>query len=135
MALKHSIDCGGWCPADRLAEDGIISAHYPLRELPGGSFADRTRQNVHDSDATVIFCRGEPRGGTAETIRFCGELLRPHLIIDANETGVGDAAATLTKFVRENAVEVLNVAGPRASDWPDGYDYACSSLELFVSGS
>jgi hypothetical protein len=80
----------------------------------------------------VIFCRGEPRGGTAETIRCCRELLRPHVVLDASQAGAGDAAAALTKFVRENPIDVLNIAGPRASEWPDGYDHAFQTLELSV---
>lgn len=103
--------------------------------MPGAGFAERTRQNVIDSDATVIFCRGEPRGGTSETIRSCEELQRPHIVINSERLGVADAAIQLAKLVRDNSVEVLNVAGPRASEWPAGYDYASRVLERFLSGS
>jgi hypothetical protein len=133
VALKHGIDCGGWCPAGRLAEDGTIPARYPLRELPDGSFTDRTWQNVNDSDATVIFCNGALRGGTAETIRCCEELNRPHLVIDATETTGRNAVAALAHLVREHSVDALNVAGPRASEWPTGYAFASGVLEQFLS--
>src|SRR5436305_6188602 len=134
VALKHGIECGGWCPAHRLAEDGTIPARYPLRELPDGSFTDRTWQNVNDSDATVIFCSGAPHGGTAETISFCQELNRPHLVIDATETTVQDSVAGLSRLVREHSVDALNVAGTRASEWSAGYAYAAGVLEQFLSG-
>jgi putative molybdenum carrier protein len=35
-------------------------------------------------------------------------------------------------FVRENKIDILNVAGPRASEWPKGYDYASRALDIFL---
>jgi len=32
-AMQQDIPVGGCCPAGRLAEDGVIPAHYPLQEL------------------------------------------------------------------------------------------------------
>ncbi len=128
VALNQRIACGGWCPAGRLAEDGIIPTHYPVQELVGGGPAERTRENVRDSDATVIFCWGKPRGGTAETIRCCVEATRPHLVLDAEQMEVADAAAAAVAFVRQHAIEILNVAGPRESEWPNGYAYTARVL-------
>ena len=54
VSLKHGIDCGGWCPAGRLDEFGRIPDRYPVRELQAGGFAERTMQNVKDSDGTVV---------------------------------------------------------------------------------
>src|SRR5271165_7243365 len=53
-ALALGFPCGGWCPADRSAEDGPIPQRYPLTPLPGIGYRRRTRQNVIDSDGTVI---------------------------------------------------------------------------------
>jgi hypothetical protein len=132
VALKHGIDCGGWCPAGRLDENGIIPARYPLQELPAGGFAERTHRNVQESEGTVIIYNGELSGGTAETERYCAELRRPHILIDASTTDPNKAAALIREFVREQKIEVLNVAGPRESDWPRGYEYAFRALESFV---
>src|SRR5436190_19275831 len=82
VALRHGIDCGGWCPAGRLDEFGKIPAHYPIRELQGGGFSERTLQNVKDSDGTVVTYPVERRGGTEQTIRFCVALARPYQLID-----------------------------------------------------
>lgn len=133
VALRHGVECGGWCPPRRLAEDGTIAAHYPLLELPSAAYADRTRANVRDSDATVIFHSAELRGGTAETVRCCDELQRPHLCIDANTADARSAAESLAQFVRDRTACILNVAGPRASEWPAGYDYAARVLERFIT--
>ena len=53
-ALTAGMSCGGWCPEGRQAEDGVIDGRYPLDELPGGGYPERTRQNVIDSDGTAI---------------------------------------------------------------------------------
>ena len=53
-ALAAIFPCGGWTPADRMAEDGVIPERYPLTPLLRGGYRERTRQNVVDSDGTAI---------------------------------------------------------------------------------
>jgi hypothetical protein len=132
VALKHGIDCGGWVPAGRLDELGKIPEKYPLRELPNGSFADRTLQNVRDSEATVAMYHVDLSGGTKYAIDCCVELKRPYLLIDAAKTSAEDAANAIVDLVREHKIDILGVGGPRESEWPGGYDYAYRVLELFV---
>jgi hypothetical protein len=132
-ALKNAIECGGWCPAGRLDEFGTILEGYPVKELKQGSFAERTMRNVKDSDGTLIVFSEEPRGGTQFTLECCKELQRPHKIIDASKASVEEAAQATADFVRENNIGILNVAGPRQTEWPEGYDYAFCVLDLFLS--
>jgi hypothetical protein len=133
VALKHRIDCGGWCPAGRLDEIGRIPDRYPLKELEHGGFTERTLQNVKDSDGTVIMYSVQLSGGTEQTVRFCVEQERPHQLIDASKISTEKAAASIADFVREHKIDILNVAGPRQSEWPEGYDYAFRVLEVFVN--
>ena len=133
VALAHGVDCGGWCPAGRLDEFGKIPDFYPLQELPRGSFIERTLQNVKDSDGTVAIYPRELRGGTEQTVRFCVELKRPHYLIDASKISPEEGANLITEFVRNNEIGILNVAGPRQSEWPQGYDYASRVLDLFLA--
>src|SRR3954471_20234768 len=86
VALSLGVECGGWCPAGRLDELGRIPEHYPVRELPDGGFAERTAQNVTDSDGTIIVYRGALRGGTEDTLRVCRETGKPCDLIDAETT-------------------------------------------------
>jgi hypothetical protein len=132
VALKHGIACGGWCPAGRLDEFGRIPDRYPLSELDHGGFTERTLQNVKDSDGTVIIYSGKLSGGTEQTVRFCRELEQPHQLIYASKVSIEDAARLITDFVRKDKIEILNVAGPRQSEWPEGYDYAYGALNLFL---
>ncbi|PYL81769.1 MAG: hypothetical protein DMF21_03950 [Verrucomicrobia bacterium] len=133
LALKHGVDCGGWCPAGRLDEFGRIPDQYPVQELDAGGFSERTLQNVKDSDGTVIIYPGKLGGGTEQTVRFCQELRRPYQLIDAAKISAEDAAKLITDFVPDHEIDLLNVAGPRQSEWPEGYDYASRALEAFLN--
>jgi len=132
VALRHGIKCGGSCPAGRLDEFGKIPDHYPVQELQGGGFTERTLENVKDSDGTVVVYPAELRGGTEQTVRFCVDLRRPHRLIDALKISAEGAAKLIADFVRENKVGILNVSGPRQSEWPEGYDYASRALSGFL---
>ena len=133
VALKHGIEAGGWCPTGRLDEFGRIPDRYPVKELEHGGFTERTLQNVNDSDGTVVIYHGTPSGGTEQTIRFCVEQEKPHEMIDASNLSIEKAAQLIARFVRENKIEILNVAGPRQSEWADGYSYASRALDIFLN--
>ena len=136
-ALSIGAPCGGWCPAGRKAEDGPIAALYPLTEMPTPDYLARTRRNVEASDGTLIITFGVPSGGTKRTAEFCQRLNRPHLIIDAAATTVDDGVRKAVEFVKGRVVRRLNVAGPRASNEPRGYEYAfqlVSRLLARISG-
>ena len=132
VALRRGVNCGGWCPAGRLDEFGKIPDHYPVQELQSGDFTERTLQNVKDSDGTVVIYPGELRGGSEQTVRFSVELKRPHQLIDASKLSAEDSAQLIAEFVRENRIGILNVAGPRESEWPEGYAYASRALDAFL---
>jgi hypothetical protein len=133
VALEHGIESGGWCPTGRLDEFGRIPDRYPLKELDSGGFTERTLHNVKDSEGTVIIYPGKLDGGTEQTVRFCAQEQRPHKLIDASTMSVEEAAQAISDFVRKNKIEILNVAGPRQSEWADGYDYAFRALDEFLN--
>ncbi|HVS27557.1 MAG TPA: putative molybdenum carrier protein [Burkholderiales bacterium] len=131
-ALELGIPCGGWCPEGRLAEDGRIPERYPLKELAGGGYAERTLQNVIDSDGTVIINFGELQGGTEQTLLFCVERAKPHELINAEKVSASKAARLIRAFVTKHRVKTLNIAGPRHSKEARAYGYAYSALQLFL---
>src|SRR3981081_3961910 len=149
--MKHGVDCGGWCPAGRLDEFGRIPDRYPVKELkhgnkkgrsPGrrgdrsepeyGSFADRTLANVRDSQATIAIYHVDLAGGTKYAIECCIEQNRPYFLIDAAKMSAEGAANLILDLVREHKIDILNVAGPRQSEWPGGYDYAFRVMDMFL---
>jgi hypothetical protein len=123
VALKLKIPCGGWCPADRRAEDGIIADRYPLTPLANAGYRERTRQNVRDSDGTVILSFGPLTGGSKATAADCRRFYKPCLIIDAKLTTASEAAILLAVFLLRHRIHTLNVAGPRASRQPAVHDF------------
>jgi hypothetical protein len=133
VASKHGLECGGWCPAGRLDELGRIPDRYPLQELKAGGFAERTLQNIRDSDGTVVIYCAQLRGGSEQTVRFCFEEERAHRLIDAAILSPAEAAALIVTFVCAEKISVLNVAGPRASEWLGGYDFAFAALDICLS--
>lgn len=123
-ALDAGAPCGGWCPGGRMAEDGPLPARYPLTEIPGSGYIERTRANVADSDGTVILHGEKLEGGTLQTRLFCDELGKPCLVLARETTDIAGAAESIADFVSRHGIRSLNVAGPRASKQPQIYDWA-----------
>ena len=117
-AIAHGIPHGGWCPPGRLAEDGVIPSRYLLNEMTHGSYRQRTRQNVADSDGTLILNMGELDGGTLETLRFAEKLAKPFLIASLDADDLLAYLPRIETWLRSNGIRVLNVAGPRESRRP-----------------
>jgi hypothetical protein len=134
-AMAAHVPCGGWCPHDRLAEDGRIPPQYPVSELPGAGYPERTRRNVQDSDGTLIVSFGAPQRGTALTFRCCQEAHKPCLVLDAAVTSISDAVGQLAAFVSRHQIKTLNVAGPRASEQPGIYDYVNRLLSEYLAAN
>lgn len=132
-ALAAGTSCGGWCPGGRMAEDGPIDARYPLTEMPGAGYIERTRANVADSDGTVILHGSPLEGGSLQTQRFCVELKKPCLLITSETSDPAHAAAAIADFVATHHIHTLNVAGPRASKQPQIYGYALAVISQLLA--
>ena len=61
-AIAMDIPHGGWIPKGRLTEVGPLPEHYNLQEMPTKDYLKRTKQNVLDSDGTVVFSHGSSKG-------------------------------------------------------------------------
>jgi len=140
-ALDAAIELGiphrGWCPKGRKAEDGIIPIRYRLTETSGTDYAERTRRNAEDSDATLILVQSNAsdhplRGGTLLTWSCCQQLSRPVLLVRLQRPGPDKR---LHDWLDEHRVKILNVAGPRASKAPGLYLAAKAYLLRVLKGS
>ena len=129
VALELGLSCGGWCPRGRKAEDGPIPDRYPLTETTSIDYAQRTEWNVRDSDGTVVFSV-EPvlSAGSKETIEFATKYGNPvlHLYRSGESASLG---LELLRFIRDNHIKTLNVAGPRASEEPEVAAFVREVLE------
>jgi hypothetical protein len=95
------LPCGGWCPANREAEDGSIPERYPLTPLLAEVAAGRrqrtqarqvaeqyracTLKNVEDSDGTAILFNESLTGGTLLTRNICVRAKKPFIVLDAKQ--------------------------------------------------
>jgi hypothetical protein len=146
-SLVAGFPCGGWCPLGRLAEDGEIPERYPLKELQDDEGAPviraarkvaegyraRTLKNVQDSDGTVILFNGSLSGGTLLTRNLCVREKKPLIALDAKQFTALRAADAIVRFLEAQAIGLLNVAGPRASGWPQGYGFSLRVIGEVIS--
>ncbi len=131
-AIENDVPAGGWCPEGRKAENGIIPAKYPVKELPGAGYRTRTEKNVTDSDGTLIVYFGFLSGGTEQTVLFCIKHKKPYLLIDAAEMAEIRASERIEKFIEKYKIVVFNVAGPRASGEAKAYGYTKKAINEYL---
>jgi len=129
VAIKLTIPHGGWIPQGRLTEDGPLPPEYQLTETDSSSYAERTEKNVVDADGTLIISRGSLTGGSEYTREMAVKHNRIWLHIDLNQIAAFQAAVAIKDWISENKIEVLNVAGPRASKDPKIYRDSLNILE------
>lgn len=116
-AIVAGIKIGGFIPQGRLAEDGEIPAKYTgLTETDTADYDERTRLNILNSDATLILSNGRLSGGSKFTETMARSLEKPRLHIDFLRSGSEEAISKTEKWLTSNEPEILNIAGPRASE-------------------
>jgi hypothetical protein len=130
VAIKSGILHGGWIPNGRLTENGRLDDKYHLKEMKTANYNKRTEQNVIDSDGTLLISHGKLTGGSDYTRDMVLRHGRPWLHIDLTKTGSFPAAKQIRSWLAEHEIEVLNVAGPRASKDPAIYQATVDILEI-----
>jgi hypothetical protein len=129
-ALELGIPIGGYCTADRRAEDGPIPDRYPLTTLATNDYPSRTRANIQEATATLVLYAGPITSpGTRLTISLCKQKRNGDMWLGIE---LNEANAETVKFARDwlafRRVRVLNVAGPRESKNPGIYQNAKAFL-------
>jgi hypothetical protein len=132
LAIKLGIPHGGWIPKGRKTESGPLPLKYRLREMDTADYPNRTKLNIQDSHGTVILSRGRLTKGSELTLVFANIAQKPNCHIDLADNDSFEAAIILHSFILENQIEILNVAGPRASLDPGIYFDVKSILEAVV---
>ena len=133
VAIALDIPHGGWIPKGRKTEDGILPDKYKLQEMPTASYPKRTEKNILDSDGTLIFSRGKLTGGSALTRKLAKQHERPWLHVDLDKVVGTGAVHIIAVWIDENDIEILNVAGPRASKDPGIHDFVMGILEAVLN--
>jgi hypothetical protein len=133
VAIVLGLEHGGSCPKGRLAEDGTIDPRYRLTELTSRRYSVRTRQNVLESDATLVLNVGVLDGGTAATVRNAERFDKPFLVVDLS-LDTQSSARKILDWLRAHQVKTLNVAGPRESKRPGVYQASKHLLVVTLRG-
>ena len=122
--LEISFNCGGWCPKGRKAENGSIPLKYPLRETSEIDYKWRTLKNIIDSDGTLIIVNDVLSGGTLLTKKITRLKNKPLMIVFPGKEEFRKTLQNIVTWICVNKIVVLNVAGPRESEWKTGYQQA-----------
>jgi len=130
--LANIFPCGGWCPKDRLAEDGKIDPKYPLTETKDRNYDTRTRENVQDSTGTLIITSGDLSGGTLLTYQFAKTINKSVLIVLPAKNDLHKLISEIILWMDEYNIIVLNVAGPRKSEWEQGYHFSYQIISALI---
>ena len=130
-ALTLGISCGGYCPKGRKSEDGVISRKYPLTETKTDRYPERTELNVKSSDGTLILIMNAADRGTSLTIDLCKRYNKSFLVVDFSNENQG---IDVKRWMQENDVSILNIAGNRESISPGiqkkAYGFLCDCLKI-----
>jgi len=110
VAIELGFSHGGWCPAGRDADGGVIPEKYQLTETSEIDHTVRSEYNVRDADATMMLYRGKLHGGTAYAIEMAQHLAKPVIAINLDQASSLEEAID---WIRANQVKILFVGGQR----------------------
>jgi len=130
--LLHAFNSGGWCPKDRLAEDGKIDIKYPLTETSDSDSEIRTRRNAKEANGTLIISPGHLFGGTYLTKEIADEMKKSVLVVSPWDGALNDIFTTIHLWIKKQEINVLNIAGPRKSQWLTGYEISFLITEMLI---
>lgn len=132
-AIEKGLAHTGWCPAGRIAADGMLDRRYQLTETESSGYRQRTKRNVQDSDATLIIYRGSLKGGSQLTQRFAEKEDKPYFSLNLDTT-YEDGLARCKAWLARHTPARLNFAGPSEARCPGIYQHTLELLNaLFLS--
>ncbi len=132
FALENKIDCSGWCPKGRRAEDGPIPLSYPLRETKEFRYSERTIKNVEESQGVLVFVDGKPDKGTILALDHAEKRNMPIYIIHLT-MNVEDQETGILNLLENNDISVINIVGACESNSPGIYNKTKAFLEELFS--
>lgn len=132
FAIDRGIPHGGWIPRGRMTEAGVLPEKYLLTEMPTASYPKRTEQNVLDSDGTLIVSHGNLAGGAEHTLKMARKHGKPCMHVDMEALHLKEAVKLIWEWIYQNEIEVLNVAGARASNDAKIYPTTRAILEALL---
>lgn len=130
-AAKHcGLETGGWMPKGWTTLQGPkpeYAEKYGLQEHKNVGYSPRTKQNVFDSDATLIFAGNWSSPGTKLTIRSANGFNKPLYTSDF-QYPPSNEIENIRAWLVEKDIKILNIAGNSERSFPGIYEYTRSLL-------
>ncbi|MEW6671728.1 MAG: putative molybdenum carrier protein [Thermodesulfobacteriota bacterium] len=120
-AIKLKVQYGGWISRGRPTENGPLADSYRLLELVTDDYTEQTVKNVMESDGTLILTHGKLTGSSELPQKLAYQHNKICLHVDLNDKPIFLIASDVYKWVLQNTIKVLYVAGSRASEDPEIY--------------
>jgi len=130
-AIKLEIPHGGWAIPAGQDDAGSSPGTYRVLEIDGSDRVDAAKQNLIDSDGTLLMSHGHLNRFNDQIRSIAVEFNHPWLHVDLNSTTAFSAAQTINQWVLQQDIEILHVAGARSDLDPDIYQATLDILEAF----
>ena len=121
---------GGWMPKYWMNIDGKFPEYaekYGMQEHASVGYAPRTKQNVFDSDGTVVISGNMKSPGTKMTI-FSAKKFSKHIYIVNAKTYNDTEHNNIANWIINNKIQILNVAGNSEHNFLGIYKYSYDLL-------
>jgi hypothetical protein len=129
VAVKLGLAHGGWTPRGRRNEEGPLPERYCLTEVPALGFKHAMKQNIMNSDGTLLVTRGrktvETRFAVETTLKYQRQLLH----LDLGQYSSFEVASLASSWISLQRIKVLFVTGPSADLEPSLYGQTKKVLE------
>lgn len=125
-ASKYGLATGGWMPRGFRAEDGLhpeFAEAYGMQETLTEDYVERTLINARDSDGTLRIASNMKSPGEKCTLKGIKMFGKPYFDVDPTEIHPVHPEE-VAEWIRDEGIEVLNVAGNRESVAPGIERYA-----------
>lgn len=132
-ALSQGIKTGGTMPFAYKALDGFhpdFKTKYDIEMHDSSSYVPRTKKNARDSDGTIRFAMDFESPGEKCTLKAINSYKKPYIDVDFHDP---ISVEDVIKWIEDNEIEVLNVAGNSESTSPGIYEFTFNFLSDLLS--
>ena len=126
-AKKNGLKTGGWMPRRWQNLEGQqphFATLYGMDEHRSVGYAPRTKQNVVDSDGTLIIATDKNSPGTRLTIT-AARLFKKEILV----CNIDYSTDMIYNWIIDNKFEIVNIAGNSEQTSPGIYDQAFKILD------
>jgi len=122
-AKAAGLETGGWMPKGYRTEAGnrpAMAVLYGMKEHDSREYIPRTKLNIIESDATLLFADDPDSPGSKATAMQCYYNGKPCLLPRVTLDAPSDPARwrAIAGWIEQHGIKTLNVAGNRESKAP-----------------